>query len=595
MSLSATIGTSERVCPACRGALLGRSCIDCGRDFPEVAGLPDLRIASDRFLDLRGERAKAERLARIAPSVDLKGLAEAYYAMTPDVEPRRRGFYLNHILGAEARGSALAALLPRSGRTLEVGCGTGGLLASAARLGLEIEGVDIALRWLVVARRRLDDRGLSVPLVAASAERLPYADASFDCVVADSLLEHLDDPASAVVEWARVLRPGGMVLVWSPNRYALTVDPHVRLWGLGWLPRSWMPAYVRMRRGGAWPPPCLSPGEARRMAMEAGFDSIEVEPPGIPEAWARSRPASQRRLIGLYDRARTLAGIPIGPPRLRAALAAPGDPAGGILMSGPRSKDAFWSAGACSRYRKREQAPALQKARSSVRIPRLSTDSLAVLVAAELFASVVGFGVMVQLARRLGPSSFADFEYASAVAAWWLVVVRGGFDAIVYREAARRPGLVRPLTDVLLGLRGASTAVALAAVLGLAWASGPGRGWVVAMAGLVLVPSALASDVGLRAAGRFGGLALAQVFAFDRAGGRGGMAGRGSGGCVSRGGLRGRGRGRLDGGPARDPRLRAWPDPTPLPALWPGRAWPVVGWSRGPRGSVASVFTRRIF
>src|SRR6185312_15953022 len=113
------------------------------------------------------------------------------------------GFYLGHILGAEARGSALAALLPRSGKILEVGCGTGGLLAAAARIGLDIEGTDIALRWLVVARRRLDDRGVSVPLVAASADRLPYADASFDAVVADSVLEHLDDPREAVNEWAR--------------------------------------------------------------------------------------------------------------------------------------------------------------------------------------------------------------------------------------------------------------------------------------------------------------------------------------------------------------------------------------------------------
>ena len=136
---------------------------------------------------------------------------------------------------------------------------------------------------------------------------------------------------------------------------------------------------------------------------------------------------------------------------------------------------------------------------------------MAVLFASELFASVVGFGVMVHLARRLGPSGFADFEFGSAVAAWWLVVVRGGFDSIVYREAARRPGLIRPLTDVLLGLRIASALVGLAAVLGLAWASGPDRGWIVAVAGLVLVPSALASDVGLRALGRFGGLALAQV------------------------------------------------------------------------------------
>jgi SAM-dependent methyltransferase len=312
---STDIGTSEWTCPVCRLPLAGASCAGCGRGFPVVAGLPDLRIASDRFLGLVDERAKAARLARLAPGLDLEGLAQAYYAMTPDVEPRRRGFYLGHILGAEARGSALAGLLPRAGRILEVGCGTGGLLAAASRLGLEIEGVDIALRWLVVARRRLDDLGLSCPLVAASAERLPYPDASFDAVVADSLLEHLDDPRAAVAEWARVLRPGGTLLAWSPNRFALTVDPHVRLWGLGFFPRGWMPAYVRWRRGGAWPPPCLSPGEARRMALDAGFEGVEVEPPAIPEGWARSRTASQRRLIAAYSLAR---GIPGSRALLRA-------------------------------------------------------------------------------------------------------------------------------------------------------------------------------------------------------------------------------------------------------------------------------------
>jgi O-antigen/teichoic acid export membrane protein len=140
-----------------------------------------------------------------------------------------------------------------------------------------------------------------------------------------------------------------------------------------------------------------------------------------------------------------------------------------------------------------------------------STHSLALLIGSELFASVIGFGVMVALARRLGPSGFADFEYGSAVAAWWLVLVRGGFDSIVYREAARRPTLIRPLTETLIGLRAASALVGLAMVLGLALVSGSVRGWVVAMAGLVLIPSAMATDVGLRASGRFGWLAVAQM------------------------------------------------------------------------------------
>src|SRR5262245_25306363 len=89
-------------------------------------------------------------------------------------------------------------------------------------------------------------------------------------------------------------------------------------------------------------------------------------------------------------------------------------------------------------------------------------------LAAELFATTLGFMVMVHLARRLGPSSFARFEYASAVAAWLLVVVRGGVDVIVYREVARRPRLVRPLTEVLVGLRGLAAIAGYCVVLGMA-------------------------------------------------------------------------------------------------------------------------------
>ncbi len=129
---------------------------------------------------------------------------------------------------------------------------------------------------------------------------------------------------------------------------------------------------------------------------------------------------------------------------------------------------------------------------------------------AELVANLLGFAVMVHLARRLGPASFARLEYAAAVAAWLLVLVRGGVDVIVYREAARRPSLIRPLTDVLIGLRGLAALTGYALILGLAVLAGPERGPVVAIAGLILIPSALVTDVGLRASGRFGWIALAQ-------------------------------------------------------------------------------------
>ena len=315
MNATETIPGRAMTCPACRGELLdagegegeGLDCARCGRGYPVVAGLLDLRLESDRYLDLDAERAKAERLEVIAATTDVLGLSSAYYAITEDADDRRARF-LAHIADAEARGEALSGRMPRPGRVLEVGCGTGGLLVALARDGVDVVGVDIAARWLVVARRRLADRGLSVPLMAAMAERLPWPDGHFDTVVADSVLEHLDDPATALKEWTRVLRPGGRLLAWSPNRFTLTTDPHLGLWGLGWLPRPWLSAYLRARGRGSWPPKTLSASGARRLASASGLVSIRVETPDIPVGWARTRPLSQRLAIRASAAARRIPG-----------------------------------------------------------------------------------------------------------------------------------------------------------------------------------------------------------------------------------------------------------------------------------------------
>lgn len=137
---------------------------------------------------------------------------------------------------------------------------------------------------------------------------------------------------------------------------------------------------------------------------------------------------------------------------------------------------------------------------------------LAWLLGAELLAGVVGFLATVHLARRLGPHGFGRLEFATAVAAWLLVAVRGGIEQIVYREAARRPRLIVRFTELLLGLKCAGAALGFLLTLILAACLGLDRGGVVLVAGLILLPSALAADVAPRAEGRLEVLAAALGF-----------------------------------------------------------------------------------
>ncbi len=140
-------------------------------------------------------------------------------------------------------------------------------------------------------------------------------------------------------------------------------------------------------------------------------------------------------------------------------------------------------------------------------------------VGSEATAGAVGFFVLVHQARSLGPSSFAALEYAGAVMAWMLVLVRGGMDVIVYREAARRPRLVGRLTQLLIGLRLVAASVGYLLIMAVAATAGAERAGALLVAGLSLFASAWVADVGLRASCRVKELAASQALrAFGTAG-----------------------------------------------------------------------------
>jgi MPBQ/MSBQ methyltransferase len=145
-------------------------------------------------------------------------VAALFDAMAPtydDLEPWYEHHYdVLHAILRESIGPA-----PRAGaRALDAGCGTGFQSALLDTLGWRTHGVDVSAGLLAVARRRLPGTALAV----ASVEALPYPDACFDAVVCcGSTLSFVDEPARALAEMGRVLRPGGRLLLDCEHRPSL--------------------------------------------------------------------------------------------------------------------------------------------------------------------------------------------------------------------------------------------------------------------------------------------------------------------------------------------------------------------------------------
>jgi len=104
-------------------------------------------------------------------------------------------------------------------RLLDVGCGDGMYLVEAARRGAQVSGVDMSQAMLIVARRRAADASVKVELNRGDIQALPFEDDTFDIVTAITVLCIAPDPQQAVDEMARVLTPGGRLVIGELGRW----------------------------------------------------------------------------------------------------------------------------------------------------------------------------------------------------------------------------------------------------------------------------------------------------------------------------------------------------------------------------------------
>lgn len=123
-------------------------------------------------------------------------------------------FDRSHVLKM-LRGQALREVgeLKEDDRFLDVGCGAGRLVLEAAPYVSRAVGLDLAPRMIERARARAEKRGMQAEFHVGSAQELPFGDGEFTVVTCTTAFHHFPDPAAAVGEMARVLAPGGRVLL----------------------------------------------------------------------------------------------------------------------------------------------------------------------------------------------------------------------------------------------------------------------------------------------------------------------------------------------------------------------------------------------
>ena len=120
---------------------------------------------------------------------------------------------LHHQISDRMAGLALACV-PAPRRILDIGCGTGyllGVLAAHAPQAESLAGIDAAPEMIEVARGAPTDGRLRFEVGAA--ERLPWPDATFDLVVSTTSFDHWADQQRGLAECARVLAPGGCLVL----------------------------------------------------------------------------------------------------------------------------------------------------------------------------------------------------------------------------------------------------------------------------------------------------------------------------------------------------------------------------------------------
>lgn len=240
-------------------------CIACGADdYTELCRSPDFRYGNGRNFSI--VRCRECDLVVTAPQLTWDELAahypEDYYAervasVNPkDAHPSRSDHFFSSVLEP---ATLIDDLDP--GRLLEIGCGTGDVLAYWDARGWDCVGVEPSRTAVEIATDQYD-----ITVHNSRIEDVSI-DEKFDLVLLDNVLEHLQDPLSVLSQCRKLLRPGGSLVIEVPNIDSIGFMMFGRYWNNLDVPRH---LYH------------FSPSVLRREAMSCGFEFDRVVHSGTP-------------------------------------------------------------------------------------------------------------------------------------------------------------------------------------------------------------------------------------------------------------------------------------------------------------------------